>query len=651
MPDELTQRSVFVPVQQADLSSGPFSQYLQPQPVAPPQPVVAGGGISRLGAAAALVDKFFQGAAQGKIRSYALQQSENIRKVNALQSFVQQVMMDPDVTDEAKTLARQQFFRAIGAEGQKTLAESPGGKGGKGGGKSEGLGGHVKNALGQLFEGMSGGKLPKGTPDVGDTLIQLQNAIYGKDGQPIQKFSREQAYQGAYGQYQQALKGLKPDASLEDASKATSDPLAKMAQYYPDRARFLASQLQSGYQAAPAPGSVEAMRLQLPRILESAGAPGTPLAKIPAEAASIVYDKRLGLVNPEEQLVYTDPNTKKKVEVQGALITLPGRPPWYYSGDTALPVDPSQVRKGTTAEQRLSRSVIPNVSGMPPGQQAIGMLNEEGKWEPITDAKGHAVTQYKSEPIDRKSQRLVDAEKDFRNRMDQEYTRYQAQLADIQKRQDANANNPLTGITPAQAKQEREQAAAANKARAQYFEAMHENIKRLIDPESGLQPVPVPRTITRRMADVNNNPGNIRGADGEFKHYNSPQEGWDALRAEIQAKISGNNRHNLNAESTIAEFAAVYSPEQDGNVPKDVAEHIANYLHVTPDTPIGRFADQLDLFAKAVAYGSEGATLPFMAAQPAPARTPAGPSKATTPGANSSQPFSKRVVTGADFLR
>jgi hypothetical protein len=107
------------------------------------------------------------------------------------------------------------------------------------------------------------------------------------------------------------------------------------------------------------------------------------------------------------------------------------------------------------------------------------------------------------------------------------------------------------------------------------------------------------------MANIptrNNNPGDLRDQKtGSFKTFSDPQQGFEALKNDLNAKITGNTSTGLNSKSSIKDFASKYAPDSDGNNSSQYAENLAKKLGVTSDTPIGSLSNRLDDFASAIA--------------------------------------------------
>lgn len=83
-----------------------------------------------------------------------------------------------------------------------------------------------------------------------------------------------------------------------------------------------------------------------------------------------------------------------------------------------------------------------------------------------------------------------------------------------------------------------------------------------------------------------NNYGNIRGENGQFRSFPTPQAGRQALVNQLNLYRSGKTRRNLNAHSTLYDAMSVYAPTSDNNNPKHYAEFIAKKLGIDPNTEI-----------------------------------------------------------------
>src|SRR5260221_989402 len=178
------QPGAFVPLQSADLQ-GPFTQNLVPST----EGIPASGGMGKTATIAKIGVDFLGGIAKGRIAAYQKKELDRVEKMNRLISYVNQIEADPRLTKEAKAAAAQKLSQAMGTDILQAA-----GKGGKGG-DQPGPHGHVVNILRDLATGMVGGKMPKGTKDVGDlnaVIGDIYGSIYdGKTGKPKPEFDTE----------------------------------------------------------------------------------------------------------------------------------------------------------------------------------------------------------------------------------------------------------------------------------------------------------------------------------------------------------------------------------------------------------------------------------------------------------------------------
>lgn len=113
------------------------------------------------------------------------------------------------------------------------------------------------------------------------------------------------------------------------------------------------------------------------------------------------------------------------------------------------------------------------------------------------------------------------------------------------------------------------------------------------------------------VADRNNNPGNIKDpSTGQFRTFQTPQEGYAALLNDLQIKQSGRSQTGLKPESTLADFARTYAPSSDKNNPAQYTANLANIMKVRPDTKLhelnlGAWADAI---ARAEGYSNATGT-------------------------------------------
>lgn len=91
----------------------------------------------------------------------------------------------------------------------------------------------------------------------------------------------------------------------------------------------------------------------------------------------------------------------------------------------------------------------------------------------------------------------------------------------------------------------------------------------------------------------NNNPGNLRAFaaiqpqdDGHYRVFDNFIDGYQELRDDIRAKVSGNNTHGLSLDSDLDKLFSVYAPATDNNVPHRYALFVAWWLTATYDKHI-----------------------------------------------------------------
>ncbi len=110
-----------------------------------------------------------------------------------------------------------------------------------------------------------------------------------------------------------------------------------------------------------------------------------------------------------------------------------------------------------------------------------------------------------------------------------------------------------------------------------------------------------------------NNPGDLKDpATGQFRQFASPQEGFQALKNDLSAKMTGNTSTGLGPNSTLLDFAKVYAPASDKNDPLQYAKNIASKIGAGISDKISNF--KLDEFAGAVAH-AEGYVAPSAGSQ------------------------------------
>lgn len=132
----------------------------------------------------------------------------------------------------------------------------------------------------------------------------------------------------------------------------------------------------------------------------------------------------------------------------------------------------------------------------------------------------------------------------------------------------------------------------------------------------------------------NNNPGDLKDpTTGQFEHYADPQAGFDALKNDLQIKLSGQSTTGITPDSTLQQFASVWAPDSDGNDSTAYAQKLAEKLGVTTDTPISALSGRLDDFANAIA-DNEG----YQGERVAGSMTSASPEQPIPTGGSSASP-------------
>jgi hypothetical protein len=115
--------------------------------------------------------------------------------------------------------------------------------------------------------------------------------------------------------------------------------------------------------------------------------------------------------------------------------------------------------------------------------------------------------------------------------------------------------------------------------------------------ETGMRPFDVNNVFAwKGRAKRNNNPGNLRfnaqpGAYGKdekgYAIFGAPMSGWNALLADVQAKIIGRTRTGLGLDSTLMDFISIYAPQTENPTAK-YAQAVSARLGITPNT---KFSD------------------------------------------------------------
>lgn len=117
----------------------------------------------------------------------------------------------------------------------------------------------------------------------------------------------------------------------------------------------------------------------------------------------------------------------------------------------------------------------------------------------------------------------------------------------------------------------------------------------------GLQAPASPTQSQGNLPQRNNNPGNLKDTSGSFKVFSSPEQGFQALKNDLMAKMTGATSTGLTANSSLLDFSKVYAPSSDNNNPTQYAQNLAKQLGVSSDTKIGTLKNRVDDFANAIA--------------------------------------------------
>ena len=85
----------------------------------------------------------------------------------------------------------------------------------------------------------------------------------------------------------------------------------------------------------------------------------------------------------------------------------------------------------------------------------------------------------------------------------------------------------------------------------------------------------------------NNNPGNIKGRNGNFLVFSSYQQGLDYLCSYLIRACKGeHSAYPKGGETTLFEFQKIYSPSNDNNDPLRYATTVARKLEISVNDKI-----------------------------------------------------------------
>lgn len=173
-----------------------------------------------------------------------------------------------------------------------------------------------------------------------------------------------------------------------------------------------------------------------------------------------------------------------------------------------------------------------------------------------------------------------------------------------QQRQDASAIYAQTGNSDALKAAQDANVALANIGKKPMSVALKENSE-LVSYSAALRlqqnPTETAKLFTHAEQQVksdisntnvplnvrNNNPGNIKDSQGNFKIFDSPEAGQEAMRQDLMTKVSGNSKameanFGKGYKPTLFNLISTWAPASDNNDPEKYAETVSK------DTGIGR---------------------------------------------------------------
>lgn len=170
-----------------------------------------------------------------------------------------------------------------------------------------------------------------------------------------------------------------------------------------------------------------------------------------------------------------------------------------------------------------------------------------------------------------------------------------------------------------------------------------------IAPRGGAPHAGFPSDTSKNIGARNNNPGNIKDPKtGEFRKFNTPEEGLAAMKHQLSLYASGQSKAaGLRKLNTIADILSVYAPASDNNDLGSYAKVVSEALGVAPNTPLN-LADpaQLDALALAMAKhetGYEPGT-PSLSVKPNPTLKVQAPTVAALPPRKATSPREQELL-------
>lgn len=90
-------------------------------------------------------------------------------------------------------------------------------------------------------------------------------------------------------------------------------------------------------------------------------------------------------------------------------------------------------------------------------------------------------------------------------------------------------------------------------------------------------------SVATTLADINNNPGNLRPVGGAgFREFDSPSDGWAAMKNQLLRYYTGKTTGKRLV--TIGDIVRTWAPAADHNKPEVYANNVATWMKTSPDT-------------------------------------------------------------------
>jgi hypothetical protein len=121
------------------------------------------------------------------------------------------------------------------------------------------------------------------------------------------------------------------------------------------------------------------------------------------------------------------------------------------------------------------------------------------------------------------------------------------------------------------------------KARTEFVQGYAVNRVQMLPPEERVK-------LLQPLSVRNNNPGNLRGADGNFRNFASAEEGMRAMEGDLRAKVSGNSpamkgRLGEGYSPTIRNIISVYAPSSENDTAAYI-KTVSAESGIAPDVPL-----------------------------------------------------------------